>query len=78
METYVVSKNCEFVKCSLRSKCFARNFIIYLIIFNRATWKKKFFHREKNREIAFRHKLMDKVRAAEKFNPEVSAHQLND
>jgi len=35
-----------------------------------ATWKKKFFHREKNREIAFRHKLMDKVRAAEKFNPE--------
>merc|ERR1711962_1938013 len=30
--------------------------------------QKKFFHREKNREIAFRHKLMDKVRAAEKFN----------
>jgi len=35
-----------------------------------STWKKKFFNREKNREIAFRHKLIDKVRTAEKFDPE--------
>ena len=37
----------------------------------RSVWKKKFFNREKKREIAFRHKLIDKVRTAEKFDPEV-------
>merc|ERR1712136_125173 len=35
-----------------------------------SVWKKKFFNREKKREIAFRHKLIDKVRTAEKFDPE--------
>jgi len=35
-----------------------------------SVWKKKFFSREKKREIAFRHKLIDKVRTAEKFDPE--------
>ena len=37
----------------------------------RSVWKKKFFNREKKREIAFRQKLIDKVRTAEKFDPEV-------
>ena len=37
----------------------------------RSVWKKKFFNREKKREIAFRHKLIDKVRTAENFDPEV-------
>jgi len=35
-----------------------------------SVWKRKFFHRERRREIEFRTKLMDKVRAAEKFNAE--------
>ena len=37
----------------------------------RSIWKKKFFNKEKKREIAFRQKLIDKVRTAEKFDPEV-------
>ena len=41
-------------------------------IFSRSVWKKKFFNREKRREIEFRQKLIDKVNAAEKFNAEVS------
>ena len=41
-------------------------------IFYRSVWKKKFFNREKRREIEFRQKLIDKVNAAEKFNAEVS------
>ena len=45
--------------------------LLKIDILFRSTWKKKFFNREKNREIAFRHKLIDKVRAAEKFDPEV-------
>lgn len=36
-----------------------------------SVWKKKFFNREKRREIEFRQKLIDKVHAAEKFNAEV-------
>ena len=43
----------------------------------RSTWKKKFFNREKNREIAFRHKLIDKVRTAEKFDAEVCIIKIN-
>lgn len=35
-----------------------------------SVWKKKFFNREKRREIEFRQKLIDKVNAAEKFNAE--------
>merc|ERR1719225_989349 len=35
-----------------------------------SVWKKKFYNREKKREIEFRQKLIDKVRAAEKFNAE--------
>ena len=37
----------------------------------RSVWKKTFFNREKKREVMFRTKLMDKVRAAEKFDAEV-------
>ena len=37
----------------------------------RATWRKKFFNREKRRELIFRQKLMDKVQAAEAFDPKV-------
>ena len=44
-----------------------------MLFLYRSVWKKKFFNREKTREIAFRQKLIDKVRAAEKFNAEVSA-----
>ena len=44
-----------------------------MMLLCRSVWKKKFFNREKTREIAFRQKLIDKVRAAEKFNAEVSA-----
>merc|ERR1711894_782232 len=35
-----------------------------------SVWKKTFFNREKKREVMFRTKLMDKVRAAEKFDAE--------
>ena len=46
-------------------------------IFSRSVWKKKFFNREKRREIEFRQKLIDKVNAAEKFNAEVSKLHSN-
>jgi hypothetical protein len=35
-----------------------------------SVWKKKFFNREKRREIEFRQKLIDNINAAEKFNAE--------
>lgn len=74
MEANVVSLNFIVSFSIARSTIILRQSQLLEItnIFSRSVWKKKFFNREKRREIEFRQKLIDKVNAAEKFNAEVS------
>ena len=72
MEANVVSLN-FIVSFSLARSTISQSQLLEITnIFSRSVWKKKFFNREKRREIEFRQKLIDKVNAAEKFNAEVS------
>ena len=72
MEANVVSLN-FIVSFSIARSTISQSQLLEITnIFSRSVWKKKFFNREKRREIEFRQKLIDKVNAAEKFNAEVS------